>query len=395
MDFSGKTIALGVTGGIAAYKACNIVSLLKRKGADVHVVMTKNAREFITPLTLETLSGNRVITEMFDRNFDHNVKHISLAQKSDLFIVAPASANVIAKLAHGFADDFLSTTLLAYRGSVLLAPAMNTHMLENPVTRENIAALQARGFETIEAASGMLACGIKGKGRLATPEDIVAKAHALLNRKQDWVGKTVLVTAGATKTPIDPVRYITNHSSGKMGIAIAQAAANRGAKVIGVFGSVAVPLPTAMHKIIHVDTTCQMKTAVLDHLQEADIIIKAAAPSDYVVEENGQKLKDKQFSLKLSKGVDIAYEVGKIKGDKKLVIFAAETQDLIKNAKEKLKAKNADWVVANDITQVGAGFMGDTNIVTLLSREGETIKTRALEKMTKCEVAEILLDAIH
>jgi len=389
VNFFNKTVVLGVTGGIAAYKACEIVSALKQLGADMHVVMTKAAKEFIAPLTFETLSGNRVVCGMFERNFEHNVRHVSLAQKTDIFIVAPATANFIAKYTHGIADDFLSTAILACNAPILLAPAMNTNMLEHDTTQTNIRTLKKRGVHFIESEVGMLACGVKGAGRLAKPSVIVAKAHSILFANQDYAGKTVLVTAGATKTHIDPVRYITNHSSGKMGLAIAEAAMNRGACVILVHANLLHEPKFMPHKSIKVDTTQEMCDRVLENLPEADFIIKAGAPADYVVEPESQKLKEGNIALPLKRGVDIAYEVGKIKGNKKLIIFAAETQDLIKNAKAKLKRKNADMVVANNVAIEGAGFWGDTNIATILTRTRQAVH----DKMLKSTLADIVLDA--
>jgi len=389
MDFTNKTIALGVTGGIAAYKACDIVSNLKRLGASVHVVMTTNATEFITPLTLETLSGNRVIIDMFKAKEQHNVRHISLANKADIFLIAPATANFIAKYTHGIADDFLSTTILAFKGKVLIAPAMNTNMLEHPATIANIELLKTRGVHFIESDEGMLACGIKGKGRLAKPNDIVEATHKILNPNLDYKDKTVLVTAGATIAQIDPVRYITNYSSGKMGIAIAQMAACRGAKVILVHGKSVLNLPTnPQTECILAPTTQVMCDIVCKFAKKSDFIIKAAAPCDYELEENSQKIKSDTLQLNLKKGVDIAATVGKSKGKAKLIIFAAETQDLIKNAKQKLKNKNADMVVANDVTTDGAGFNTDTNIATIITNK----KSTSLDKVTKLDLANIILD---
>ena len=390
MNFSGKTIALGVTGGIAAYKACEIVSLLKKAGADIHVVMTKNACEFVQPLTFETLSGNRVISEMFGQNFEFKVKHISLAKAAAAFLIAPASANFIGKYSSGIADDFLSTTVMAYTGPVLLAPAMNTNMLNSPATIKNIKVLKQRGVRFVDSVVGRLACGDAGVGRLAEPVDIVEQLYRILFPKNDFIDKTVLITAGATLEAVDPVRYITNRSSGKMGAAIADAASMRGARVIFICGKESVLPQESCSKTVKVETTDDMYRAVMENLTEADVVIKAAAPADYKVEPSEQKIKSKSFALNLVKNIDIAAEVGKIKGNRKLVVFAAETENLLKNAKEKLKKKNADLIVANDVTKEGAGFSYDTNIVTILSAD----KTTAYEKMTKREVAEIILDRI-
>jgi len=390
-NFFGKTVALGVTGGIAAYKACEIVSLLKKQGADIHVVMTKNACEFVAPLSFETLSNNRVIVDTFDRNFEREVGHISLAKKIDAFLIAPASANFIGKAANGIADDFLTTTVMACAKPIVIAPAMNTQMLLSDATQDNIKKLKNRGVHFIESAKGLLACGDSGKGRLANPNDIVDFLAKILFPKNDLNGKTVLVTAGATRENIDPVRYITNHSSGKMGLAIAIVAKNRGAKVILVHGSKPSKITTNFEKFISVTSTDQMFKAVMDNLEAADIIIKAAAPSDYkVMQDFNQKIKVHELSLNLCKNVDIASEVGKKKGNKKLVVFAAETENLIKNATKKLNDKKADLIVANDITQDGAGFNSDTNIVTLISKT----KTVPYPKMSKIQVAEIILDEV-
>jgi len=390
MRLQNKTIALGITGGIAAYKACEIISLLKKEGAIVYAAMTKNACEFIAPLTLETLTGNKVMVDTFDRNFTHSVKHISLAQKADLFVVAPASANFIGKFANGIADDFLSTTVLATKAKVLVAPAMNSNMLSHAAVQANIDTLKVRGVEFVESEVGMLACGVVGSGRLSKPEKIVKRIVELLNPKTDFLDKTILVTAGATRANLDPVRYITNHSSGKMGTEIAKAATVRGAKVILVHANVDKKLLPNCYKSIAVETTADMKKAVLDSLKESDIIIKAAAPVDYEIKPAIQKIKSATLSLELKKASDIAAEVGKKKGDKKLIVFAAETADLIKNAKEKLKNKNADMVVANDVAKEGAGFLIDTNIVTLITKSKQT----TYDKMPKSQVAEIILDAI-
>lgn len=385
----GKTVVLGVTGGIAAYKSCDIVRRLKREGANVVVAMTKNAAEFVTPLTFETLSNNRAIVDTFDRSFSFDVEHISLASQADLFLVAPCTANFIGKLAGGIADDFLSTTAMAMTCPVLLAPAMNTNMYHSAAVQANIQLLKERGVRMVEPESGALACGTSGKGRLAEPQDIVEAAVGLLCPNTDYVGKTVLITAGATVTPIDPVRFIANRSSGKMGVSLADAALNRGAKVILVAGQMTASVPNGV-ELIKVETTKEMYEAVMGNLPTADIIIKAAAPADYVAPVTDQKYKQNEITIPLKKGVDIAAEVGKVKGDKKLVIFSAETEDLVQNARKKLKAKNADMAVANDVTMDGAGFMCDTNIATLITEKIE----EPLEKMSKRALADIILDRV-
>ncbi len=391
MILKGKTIAVCVTGGIAAYKACDIVSMLKKKGAEIHVVMTRNATNFVSPLTFETLSNNRVVIENFDPDRKWEVEHISLAKKCDLFLVAPCTANVVGKLAAGIADDFLTTTLMAATCPVVIAPAMNVNMYESAAYKNNEKILSERGYKFIEPECGLLACGDVGKGRLAQPDVIVKEVVDILLPKHDLLGKTVLVTLGSTREAIDPVRYITNSSSGKMGAALIRSAMNRGADVIAVSGFISVEIPSGA-RIMSVITTDEMCEAVLSQVKNADYIIMAAAPSDYKVKNfSKSKIKSKELSLELEKNVDIASEVGKIKGEKTLVIFAAETEDLVDNAKAKMLAKNADLVVANDVTRCGAGFNVDTNIVTLISRND----IEDCEKMDKSLLAEIILDKMQ
>ncbi len=387
---SGKTVTVGVTGGIAAYKACELVSLLKKAGADVHVVLTAHAAHFVTPLTLETLSGNRAVTDMFDPVNEWEIGHISLAKRSDMFVVAPATANIVGKLACGIADDFLSTTLMATRAPVLLAPAMNTGMLTSAAYRANEQTLKDRGYLFVAAGTGRLACGDDGKGRMAEPKEIFEKIVSVLTAPQDYAHKTVLVTSGGTREPIDPVRYIGNRSSGKMGAAIAQAAYRRGARVIYVAAESAV-LPATPAQVVRVETTAQMLKAVLEHAQSADIIIKAAAPADYAPDRPAeQKIKEKDVTLHLCKNPDIAAAVGQMKGKRKLVVFAAETENLEENARAKLAAKNADMVVANNVLISGAGFDCDTNVATLITKK----KTVAVPQTTKAQLAERILDEI-
>lgn len=391
MILKGKTIAVCVTGGIAAYKACDIVSRLKKKGADVHVVMTENATCFVSPLTFETLSGNKVTTKNFDPDREWEVEHVSLAKKCDLFLVAPCTANVVGKLASGIADDFLTTCLMAVTVPVVIAPAMNVNMYESAAYKNNEQILKDRGFMFIEPDSGILACGDVGKGRLAEPEAIVEQVVNILIPKRDLVGKTVLVTLGSTREAIDPVRFITNSSSGKMGAAIIASAIKRGARVIAVSGFISVDIP-AEAEVIRVETTEQMLAKVKEAQKQADYIIMAAAPSDYkVVNYSDFKIKSKELCLELTKNPDIAAEIGKVKGDKKLVIFAAETDKLIDNARAKLQAKNADLVVANDVTQSGAGFNVSTNIVTLITKDTVT----PLPIMQKSELSDIILDKMQ
>lgn len=386
----GKTVAVGVTGGIAAYKACELVSLLKKAGADVHVVLTRNATQFVAPLTFEALSGNRAVTDMFARDHDWEIGHISLAKKSDMFVVAPCTANLAGKLACGIADDFLSTTLMATKAPVLLAPAMNTGMLTSAAYTANEQTLKSRGVLFIEPNEGNLACGDVGKGRMAEPKEIFDRVVSVLTAKRDYAGKTVLVTSGGTREPIDPVRFIGNRSSGKMGAAIAQAAKRRGANVIYIAATNAV-LPNADVEVVRVETTAQMCDAVMSHLERADVIVKAAAPADYAPQiTETSKIKKSEWTLQLKKNPDIAQEVGNAKGNRKLVIFSAETENLQENARKKLIKKHADMVVANDVTAVGAGFDADTNIATILTEK----KTLSLEKMPKTELADVILDEI-
>ncbi len=386
---SGKTVVVGVCGGIAAYKVCELVSRLKKANADVYVVMTKNATEFVTPLTFETLSGNRVVCDMFDRDFPWEVEHISLAKKADIFVIAPATANVIAKVAHGIADDFLTTTLLAATCDVLVVPAMNTNMLNASATRDNLRVLKNRGIYIMESESGRLACGDVGSGRLPEPCRIFDETAKILLPKRDFEGKTVLVTAGGTEEPIDPVRVITNRSSGKMGMALCSAVKRRGGKVVLVAANTSIP-PRDCDELISVKTTKQMYDAVLSAMGKCDVIIKAAAPSDYFAESAPQKIKSETLTLKLKKNPDIAIAVGEKKGDKKLVIFCAETENLKENARKKLSSKHADMVVANDVKREGAGFDVDTNVATLITKTGET----DLPLMSKSDLADVILDEI-
>lgn len=383
-------VLLGVSGGIACYKSCEIVSRLKKLGAGVDVIMTAHATEFVSPLTFETLSARPVVSDMFSRERQWEVEHIALAKKADICIIAPATANIIAKLAEGIADDMLSTTYLALKCPIIIAPAMNTNMYCNPTVRDNLAKLKDKGVIIIDSIEGRLACGDSGKGKMAEPVDIVAKAVETLLPKRDYEGKRVLVTAGATRENIDGVRFITNRSSGKMGVEIAKSAAKRGAEVILVKGLTQVEIPSYITRVVSVESTAQMYDAVMENYKDCDVIIKAAAPSDYrPVEAVSQKLKGEEITLKLTKNPDIAKAVGEVKGERKLVVFCAETQELMSSAKVKLKSKNADMVVANDVTAEGAGFDVDTNIVTILKRDGSEI---SYPKMSKSEVAGVILD---
>ena len=391
MSLCGKTVVVGITGGISAYKICNVVSSLKKEGADVYVIMTKNATEFIAPLTFETLSANRVVVDTFDREFEWEVEHVSLAKKANVFLVAPCTANFAGKLANGIADDFMSTTALAMKCPIIIAPAMNTAMLTSQAYKENERILKERGMIFIDGESGRLACGDEGKGRLAEPEKIVEKLKEILCPKHDYDGKTILITAGGTSEPIDNVRYISNRSSGRMGVALAQKALDRGARVILVSANLKVSAPKGVEEI-KVNTTKEMYDAVLNNYEKADIIIKSAAPSDYRLKEPfTQKIKGQSITLELVKNPDIAKAVGKVKGGRKLIIFSAETNDCEKNAQKKLSEKNADMVVLNDVTKQGAGFDVDTNIVTIITNSDKT----DYPKMEKMELADIILERIN
>ncbi len=386
-----KRVLLGVTGGIAAYKAPSVAGALKRAGVDVSVIMTDAATKFITPLTLETTSGNRVITDMFSRDFPYEVEHISLAKAADLVLICPASANFIGKAANGIADDMLSTTYMASAATKVFCPAMNTGMLTDTAYLTNVEILKQRGAIFMDSDDGVLACGDSGKGRLPEPQKIVDFVLDLLKVKQDYKGKRVLVTAGATIETIDGVRFLSNSSSGKMGVCIAEEAYSRGAEVTLVAGRVSCNVPDYINRI-DVTSTEDMYQAVMSRIPESDIIIKAAAPSDYTpVMVAKQKIKSETLTLELVKTKDIAKAVGEIKGDKKLVIFSAETENLLENARGKLKSKNADMVVANDVTQEGAGFNVDTNIVTLITKDGLEVSYGMLPKQ---KVAELILDQV-
>ncbi|MDD4120174.1 MAG: bifunctional phosphopantothenoylcysteine decarboxylase/phosphopantothenate--cysteine ligase CoaBC [Clostridia bacterium] len=386
-----KTILLGVTGGIAAYKSCEIVSRFIKLGYEVRVIMTENATEFVTPLTFETLSLNRVVTNTFDKTREFETEHISYAKMASAFLVAPATANLIGKIASGIADDMLTTTILATKAPIYICPAMNTAMYENSAHQENLKKLKKMGYKIIDPIDGRLACGDVGKGKMAEPETIVSIVDSDLTPLPDFRGKTVLITAGATEEPIDAVRYITNRSSGKMGVALAEAVQDRGGKVIFISGNISVNHPN-VYSTIQVKTTEEMLEAVKKEIIYSDIVIKAAAPSDYRTEEKfPQKIKEERFSLNLVKNPDIAKYVGQNKNGKILVVFAAETNDLLKNASAKLKEKNADMIVANDVTKEGAGFGSDTNIATIIRKDG--VMT-SYEMMPKRELADLILDNI-
>jgi len=386
----GKEIILGVTGGIAAYKAVELLRLLTKAGANVHVIMTDAATEFVTPLTFQTLSMNPVSTSLFNLISEREIGHISLADRADLFVIAPATANVIGKLANGIADDMLTTTVMATKAPVLIAPAMNVNMYQNPLYRENEAKLKGHGYLFVEPARGMLACGWEGEGKLQEPQVIFEEALAALTAK-DLAGENILITAGPTREELDPVRYISNHSSGKMGYAIAVAARRRGARVTLVTGPTCLAEPFGV-ETVQVASALEMRQAVMDKVSGSTIIIKAAAVADYRPASRADlKIKKSAecLTLELEKNPDILGELGAIKGRKILVGFAAETEDLIGNAGKKLTEKNLDMVVANDISLEGAGFNVDTNIVKLLFRDG---KVEDLPLMGKLELAHIILD---
>ena len=388
-----QTVVMGVTGGIAAYKAVEVVSRLKKAGYTVHVIMTKSATEFVTPLTFREMSGNPVVTDMWEEPKTWNVQHIALASSADLFLIVPATANMIGKIANGIADDMLSTTVMATTAPVLLAPAMNTNMYLNPITGQNLAKLAGLGYHIMEPDSGMLACGVEGPGRLPEPAVIVEKVAAILNSGRQLSGKRILVTAAGTREPIDPVRYIGNRSSGKMGYAIAREASRRGADVILISGPSDLAPPPGV-SIKRVETALQMHDAVMAEFDGIDAVIKAAAVADYRPElavEHKIKKAGETLTVNLVKNPDILLELGKKKKHQLLVGFAAETQELLMHAREKLIKKNLDLVIANDVTLPGAGFNIDTNIVKLIDKNGQV---EELPQLSKQQVAAIILDKI-
>ncbi len=392
MTLQGKDIVLGVTGGIAAYKAVEVASRLRKLGAQVFVIMTKNACEFVTPLTFETISNHPVVTDTFERPETWEVEHIALAKRASLFCIAPATANILAKMAHGIADDMLSTTVLATRAPILVAPAMNTNMWEAEATRENMRVIKTRGVMAVGPGTGFLAEGTSGVGRMAEPQEIVDAIEAILAQKQDMAGLRVLVTAGPTRERLDPVRYLTNDSSGKMGYAIAEQAYKRGAQVTLVSGPVHLSAPQGV-TVVNVETTRDLYDAMITRCQEHDVIIQAAAPADYrFLHPSSQKLKkhgEEVLTLHMVENPDIAAAIGeRKKPGQVLVCFAAETENLVENAKAKLKKKNADMIVANDVSKPGAGFTVDTNIATLITAEG--VLERPLQ--SKVQLADDILD---
>lgn len=389
----GKKIVLGVTGGIAVYKAVDLVSRLRKAGCEVRVVMTEHAQQFVTPLTFKEISGNAVATSMWNANQEFNVEHIALANWADAFLVAPATANILAKMVCGIADDLLSTTLLAVQAPIVVCPAMNTGMYQNPATQENIAKLQERGVTVMPPAVGHLACGTSGPGRLPEPQQIVEFMSAFFaGREGDLRGLRVLVTAAGTREPIDPVRYVGNRSSGKMGYAVAQMAAERGADVLLISGPSALAAPPNV-RVVNVETTNEMLEACLAAYGDVDIVIKAAAVADYrprdVADQKIKKKTDDALTVVMDKNPDILKTLGAKKEQQVLVGFAAETQNLLANAREKVVKKNLDMIVANDVTAAGAGFNSDTNIVKFLFANGDV---RELEQMPKVDVANRILD---
>ena len=407
MNFSEKTdekkqtVIVGITGSIAAYKMADLVSTLVKKGVDVYVIMTKNATNFIHPITFETLTGHKCLVDTFDRNFNYNIEHVSLATRADVFLVAPASANVIGKIAGGIADDMLTTTIMAAGCPKLIAPAMNTGMYENPIVQDNLDKLRQYGYEIIEPEAGRLACGVEGKGRLPEIPALLEYVYEALtyvtdeegNRTKDLAGKKVLVTAGPTREAIDPVRYITNHSTGRMGYAIAIQAMRRGAEVTLISGTTELPDPIRM-KVIHVESAGDMFEAVRENYEDCDVIIKAAAVADYTpTTVSDQKIKKDAGApqIELKSTTDILAWLGENKKPGQVLCgFAMETEDLITNARKKLEKKNADMIVANNLRTEGAGFAGDTNVITIITQK----RANELPLMTKEACASAILDEI-
>ncbi|MGN0354947.1 MAG: bifunctional phosphopantothenoylcysteine decarboxylase/phosphopantothenate--cysteine ligase CoaBC [Muricoprocola sp.] len=389
----GKTVVLGVTGGIAAYKAANLASLLKKQHADVHVIMTEHAREFISPITFETLTANKCLTDTFDRNFKYEVEHVELAKKADLVIIAPATANIIAKCAHGLADDMLTTTILACNCPKLVAPAMNTRMYENPVTQDNLSILKKYGWTVISPAVGHLACGDVGAGKFPEEREILEYIIREIALEKDMTGKKVLITAGPTREAIDPVRYITNHSTGKMGYALARMAMLRGAEVTLVTGPTSIAKPMFVD-VVEITSAADLFREVTARSMQQDIIIKAAAVADYrpaEVASDKIKKKDDELSIALQRTEDTLQYLGDHKREGQILCgFAMETTDMVEHAKAKLKKKNLDYIAANNVKVKGAGFGTDTNVITLISKD----KIRELELMSKEEAAMVILDVL-
>ena len=392
-NLSGKTVLLGITGGIAAYKMANVASALRKTGAEVHCILTQNATQFITPLTFETLSNNRCIVDTFDRNFQYDVAHVSLAKKADVILIAPATANVIAKLAHGLADDMLTTTVLAARCPKLIAPAMNTAMLENPATQENLTTLRRYGFTVIEPATGMLACKDVGSGKLPEPEVLCEEIYRVIAREKDLQGLHITVTAGPTQESLDPVRFLTNHSSGKMGYAIAREAMLRGADVTLISGPVALKAPLGV-KLVNITTAQEMLEGVQAALPQTDVLVMAAAVADYrpaVVADNKMKKGDTELSIPLARTGDVLGWVAQNRHPGLFVCgFSMETEHMLENSQKKLTKKKLDMIVANNLKTQGAGFGVETNVVTLITQDW----VEELPLLGKDEVAGKLLTAI-
>lgn len=390
--FDEKNILIGVTGGIAAYKVVEVASRLKKLGANVKIIMTKHATEFVTPKTFQEITNNAVSVEMFGdtANFIH-VEHISLAEWADFMLIAPATANFLAKMAHGIADDLLTTTILAFDKKILVCPAMNTKMYENPATQANLAVLKARGVEILEPNAGILACGTVGKGRLPEPAEICAEIGKFFASERILAGKKVLVTAGGTIEPIDPVRYIGNRSSGRMGFEIAKSAVKSGAEVILVAGNSILEPPSGLKNFFKVESALEMREKVLNEFETVDAVIMSAAVADYrvkTVSEQKIKKSDENLTLELVKNPDILCELGSIKKNQVLIGFAAETQNILEYARKKLVEKNLEFIVANDVTVEGAGFGVSTNIATIIWRGGEV---ETFEKMSKADLAEKII----
>ena len=390
----GKCVVLGITGSIAAYKIASLASALKKLGADVEVIMTRNATNFINPITFETLTGHKCLVDTFDRNFEFNVEHVSIAKKADVFMVAPASANVIGKIANGICDDMLTTTFMACRCPKIISPAMNTAMYENAILQDNLAKLENYGMNVIKPASGYLACGDVGAGKMPEPEVLLDYILQEIEYEKDMVGKKVLVTAGPTREAIDPVRFISNHSTGKMGYAIARVASRRGAEVTLISGPTNLYKPLGV-RVIDVTSAGEMYDAVVANYKDADIVIKSAAVADYTpttVANQKMKKSDDDMSIELSRTEDILAWLGQHKLDnQKLCGFAMETENLLENATAKLAKKNADMIVANSIATEGAGFGVDTNVATLITSDG----AESLDMMSKEELAKIILDRLN
>ena len=391
-----KHLVIGITGGIASYKALDVVSRLKKLGFTFDVVMTENACKFVTPLSFQTISSNNVITDMFSEVKTWEVEHVELSKKADAFLIIPATANFIGKVASGIADDMLTTSVMAAKCPMILVPSMNANMYENKIFQQNLMKLKELGFHVIEPEEGLLACGDYGKGKLPEPEDIVNKTLKIINisdETKDLMGKKILITAGPTIEAIDPVRYITNHSSGKMGYALAEEAQRRGAEVVLVSGPVNLQCKDGIKKI-EIRSTQDMFEAVNKHFQWADVVIKAAAPSDFrpeIIQDHKIKKNDSTLNIKLTQNPDILMELGKKKRDKILIGFAAETDHVTEHAREKILKKNLDFIVANNVTEAGSGFKSDTNIIKIIESNGDSTQ---YDMKSKWEVANIILDKV-